>query len=246
MADRIAPSFLVVLPPLICALVLSGVLSAGCYACTGPTLGVFLGGLALAGLITPALTSGEETGPARAAAAAGVFIPIAVVWFVVPIKTDTSFGQYLASTVVLAAWIVALAGIAAGLRVLRFSPAAATALVTFLAIAYLTWPVFAATWLVGTAGQKAVQFLVPTDPIFAVNSVLASTLGNWSEQAIIYRRATMNQDVLYTLPHSIWPAAALHGLLGITLGALTWKSQPRLPLVARPPATGPTPSHRPA
>ncbi len=207
------------------ALCMALVCALACWKMAGPTLGLLLGSTAFAALLTPALVCGESTWPGRAGAAAGVFAGIALVWLGLAFQTDTTFGQWIQCCLILLTFVAALAGLAAALQPWLGSVAAA-ALLTLAACAYLSWPLWLGAALHGAQGQHLCNLLVPAHPLFALNAVVARNLGNWSERSIIYVYSTMNQDVLCTLPPTIWPAVGLHTVIALAAGASAWRPRP--------------------
>jgi hypothetical protein len=196
-----------------------------CWQTAGPTLGLLLGGAAFAALLTGPLISSQSTWVARALSALGVFAGIAVVWLGLVFKTDTTLGQWGQCCLVLLTFVAALAGLGVGLRRLLGSALAAAALVTLLACAYLSWPLWLGALLHGESGQRLCNLLVPAHPLFALNAVVVRNLGNWSERSIIYNYSTMNQDVLCTLPPTIWPAVVLQAVIALAAGATAWRKK---------------------
>jgi hypothetical protein len=174
-----------------------------CYVAAGMSLGFYLGPIALASLILPPLIAGERDRICALILAAAVIDGIGVVWFVAALGARTTLLQWLACYIVLAAYAWALCGLT---RILRSAP-----IVTVLALAWLTWPV----WLGPHVSAAAVAWLAPAHPLLAINHVLLD-LGVWTQQRLMYRLTTLGQDVPYTLPRSIWPCVALHALIGLT------------------------------
>jgi len=212
-------------PPIFAALVSLPIAFAAAGACwwaAGPSLGLFFGGIAFAAVLTPALVCGESTCLGRFLAAAGIWLGIGVVWLAAVFTTDTTLGQWTECAALLAAFILAMAGLCVVLMRLRFSPVAAAAVVTVLSLAWLTWPVWLAPALHGSAGQGIVSWLVPAHPLFAANAAV-SNLGIWSEQTLIYRWSNMNQDLIFSLPRTVWPAVGLHAGIGIVFVLTTWR-----------------------
>ena len=204
-------------------LLLGGIAGLGCYWAAGPTLGLFLGSVAVAALLTPALICGESTWSAQAWAAAGLLHGIALVLLITLFTTDTTLRQWAECYVLLAAFVLAIAGVALILQRLHLSPVAAAALTTVLAIAWIVWPLWLAPALHGNTGQTIVSWLVEAHPLFAANSAVSFNLGVWYEQPVIYRLSNMNQDLLYSLPNTVWPAVVLHGGVGSALTFLCWR-----------------------
>src|SRR5206468_12886600 len=108
----------------------------------------------------------------------------------------------LACTVIAAAFVLALAGLALLLRHLRLPAALASFLTVLVAIAWLAWPVWASPWVAGH--DRVVAALVAPHPMLAVNGVLQH-LGPWNQQPLAYNLTVLNQDAFLPLPRSILP-----------------------------------------
>jgi hypothetical protein len=206
---------------LLLPLLLASAATAACYWAAGPTLGLFLGSVAVAALLSPALICGPDTVGGRVMAGAGVVHGIVIVLLVAVFRSDTTLGQWAECYLLLAAFVVALGGLVVALRGLRLNPVAAAALTTTLALAWLTWPIWLAPHLNGTPGQRIVSWVVPAHPLFAMNAVVAVNAGIWDEQTLMYFLSNF-PDLLYPLPHGVWAAAALHAAGGIVLMLFTW------------------------
>lgn len=191
------------------ALLLSIGATAWCWWACRNGLGLFLGSTLLATLYVPALVLYEP--PVRR------WIPViaavvgtAIVWAVSLATVDVTAWEWLRCCLVLAAYLWAVAGIASMLSLIRVPAPLASALAIIAGFLWLTWPV----WLSHALTQGLVSWLVPIDPLMAVNAVLKH-LGTWDHQPIAYRSLTvLNQDVAYHLPRSIMPAFLFHLLLG--------------------------------
>jgi hypothetical protein len=194
-------------------------------ALCGATLGLFFGGVVAAALLVPPMCLSEDRWLDRLIVAAAVNDGIAAVWLVPAIASpQVTFIQWLLCYLVLLSWCAALAGIA-GLcaRLIRhLAPAAAT--VTLLALAWLSWPVWLAPHLAAVSGGRAVGWLVPAHPLFAVNRVLLH-LGVWTERPIAYTHLMrLGQDVPYELPSGIVPAMVVHLSIGAVALLLALRS----------------------
>lgn len=214
---RLSRRALHLLPALLIPLLLSSPAAYACWWAAGASLGFFFGGIAFAALLAPALVAGESTQPARLLAIAGLLHGLALPWLAVVFTTDTTFTQWLACYILLAAFLLALTGLTLALQRIRFSAVAAAAMTTTLAVAWLAWPIWLAAALHGSAAQHFVNVAVPVHPLFAANAAV-SNLGLWTEQSLIYRLSSMNQDVTVNLPEAIWGCVILHAVIGIVLG----------------------------
>ena len=107
---------------------------------------------------------------------------------------------------------------------------ASGAVVTVLAVAWLTWPIWLSPALHGRAGEQMVNLLVPANPVFAVNGVLRERLGYWAEQSLAYRFTSLSDDVSYGVPESVLACVLLHGGIGAGCVALVllidWRKRP--------------------
>ena len=191
------------------ALLISAAATAWCRSATGPTLGLFLGGLLLATLIAPPLTIGDP--PRRAwLPITGIILGTALVWAASLQAADVSIWEWLRCSLVLAAYILALGGLASLLVSIGIPSPPAAGLVILLGLLWLTWPVWLSRWLT----QSMADWLVPANTVFAVNATLRH-LGTWDRAPLAYRVLTsLNQDVPYRLPGSIAPACVAHALIG--------------------------------
>jgi hypothetical protein len=91
----------------------------------------------------------------------------------------------------------------------RGREAIAAAVVTVVALLWLSWPVWLAVALRGVRGEQVVQWLAPVHPLLALNALFVDQ-GAWLQSSVIYRHVTLGQDVAYALPGSVWPSVILH------------------------------------
>jgi len=184
-----------------------------CYGSTGPSLGLYIAGLVLATLLLPAFSMAEQTILDRLIAATAVVVPISAVWLFGKFHSETYLREWGKSTLVLEAYAIALVGLAAGLRWAKFPAIAAAALSVFIGLAWLTWPIWLSRTWDGESSAAGVARLVMFHPGMAINGQVA-TLGAWSEQSVAYHLTDLSQNVLYSLPTSIWPTVLFHTLFG--------------------------------
>jgi hypothetical protein len=207
------------------AIVTPLLISAGaayiCYAAAGTSLGLFLGGLVWAGVLSGPFIAAEETWLGRGLAALGIIGGIGAVWLIAAMKGNLPIGLWAAACAAMAAMVIAIGGLVTLLRRLRCDATVAGAIVTVLTLAWLLWPIWLSAGLRGERGERIVSVLVPANPVFAVNAVLRERLGYWAEQAIAYHYTSLSDDVSYGLPHSVWPCVALHGGIGLVCGLLS-------------------------
>jgi hypothetical protein len=191
-------------------------LSTVVYLATGPTLGLFFGGLVLVSLLAGPMVLCERAFWRQALVASAVNDAVALVWLVALPRSGTSLWQFVQCYLVLASYTFALWGLARALRAIRLSDVPAAALTVACAMLWLTWPL----WLARALTPTLEGWLVPAHPPLALNAVLTH-LGIWTEQAIAYRHLTnLGQDVPYQLPNGILAAVFAHVIVGGLLFAV--------------------------
>ena len=225
----------------VAALIFATVIAIASAEAAGRSLGLFFGPVLLVTLIAPyfgvaaigvawaGIPARASARPARAgvpahatrhlAVVAGLIIPVFGVWLTYGLVEVSSL---LFCAVVLAAWIFALLGLTSLLSRIDLAPVIACAIVVAMAFAWLTWPVWLSRELPMPWGQWIVRCLVPLNPLLAINGVLRERFDMWDRYRIAYQQlTTLNQDVIYTLPRSIWPSVLVNtaiGLSGLILG----------------------------
>ena len=197
-------------------------LTTSCYLAAGPTLPLYLGGLALPLVLTPPLVLAHRQRADRLLAAASVVDGVGVVWLVAVFRSDVTFAQWLAAYVLLAACVIGVTGLAVGLSRVA-GELFASALATLLALAWLAWPIWLSGWVDRPPVVHAIAWLVPAHPLLALNGLLVH-LGVWGELPLMYQLTSLGQDVPYSLPGSVAACVAVHFLLG---GALLLLSADR-------------------
>lgn len=201
------------------ALLLSIGATLWCWWAAGNGLGLFMGGILLLTLYVPGLSLSGDSGVrwmAPFAASAGV----GLVWLCATAPADVTFGEWLRCCVVLGAYAWCLTGVAALLSDARIPAALSAGMTLMLGLLWLTWPVWLSPWLT----QALANFLVPANPLLAINGVLRH-FGTWDHGLLAYSSLTvLNQDIAYHLPRSIWPAVLLHLGLGAPAGVIfAWR-----------------------
>jgi hypothetical protein len=192
----------------------------------GPGLAIYLAAPLLTGFCVPFMTLG--TFPIRRAIACA--IGIAAVLLAFDIRADVTIGEWFRCVVIITSWVIALAGVANLLAWPGIHPAIAATFTSIIALAWITWPV----WLSHAMTQTLVNWLVPADPLLAINGVLEH-LGAWDHAPIAYRYLTiLNQDIPFQLPTSILPTTIVHLMLGVPLLLPQLRKKPGDPV--EPPA----------
>ncbi|MEO6435160.1 MAG: hypothetical protein ABIP55_05305 [Tepidisphaeraceae bacterium] len=211
---------------------LAAVTAMVCYLAAGNGLGFYLGPIVAASFIIPPIVAAVQDRLSAVIAAGAVVDAIGIVWlFTVP-SPDVTFTQWLACYAVLAAYVLALAGVVWVLR--QLIGALAAAFITVLvALAWLGWPIWTSPWITA----RLAAWLSPAHPLMAINHIMLD-MGVWTQGQWMYQHTVLGQDVPYALPESIWPCVILHGVMGL---ALAWPTRD-----ARRTDSSPEPSQTPA
>ena len=123
--------------------------------------------------------------------------------------------DFLRCGLVLAAYIVALAGLVSLLRGCGLDFTFASAITGVAGIAWLTWPVWLDLYLLGSHAETIVYWLTSAHPLMALNGVLFDRFNSWDRYTLAYQQLTLlNQDVFYTLPRHVTACVLFHGTLG--------------------------------
>jgi hypothetical protein len=210
---------------------LSALAAIGCYASAGASLGLVLGALFLLTLIVPPVAAAERLSANRLIALSAALLPMWVAWALAASRTETRFAEWRECAEILTGYAIALAGLAVGFRMLRWSAAVSAALAVVIGLAWMTWPVWLSPTWDGEASAPGVARLVACHPGMAANGVLFRQFSPWSEQSVAYHLTDLSQDVPYALPDSPWPCTLLHAILGAALLALAAWAEARRPRV---------------
>jgi hypothetical protein len=183
-----------------------GLLSAtACYIAAGPSLGLFLAGVVLVSFIVPPICMAEPKTSNRLLAV-GVFVSgIIIIWLIASIRSNTPVAgmtsasdvrspgwelwrgngvwssEWALASVILLSYALALAGLSAGLRLVRCSAIVSAALTVILALAWLTWPIYMSRTWDGESSEAAVDRLIVLHPGMAINAQVYK-LGAWTGQ----------------------------------------------------------------
>jgi len=151
---------------------------------------------------------------------------VSIIWFLAVVCGDTSLGQWFLATALLAAYLLALFGVVRILTSLSLNPIPAAALTTTLALAWLTWPIWLASFSFHDMYGIFSSALIHAHPLLGLNGTL-NHLGYWVKQDHIYRITVLNQDVSYAQPHGAAFAILAHAAAGACLLLLAWLRQRR-------------------
>lgn len=212
--------------PAAAGLLLAIVTTALCRSAAGVSLGLFFGGIGFATLLVPPLVAGEPALRGRALVAAGVGIGTGALWLTALGELVTP-GQWLACTLVIVAYALALLGVCSALLALRVHPVLAAGTVTLAGLLWLAWPVWLSPALRRPGGDALAAWLIPAHPLFAVNATLPH-FDTWDRYPLAYGSLTaLNQDVFYALPTGVHWAVLAHVLAGALALGSGWFIEPR-------------------
>jgi hypothetical protein len=213
-----------------------------CRYAAGPNLGLFLGALVGAALLTPPLVLTDGRWIGRLLALLGLIAGPPLVWLTDFGAAGVSFFDGMRITLVLAAFTASLGGLALMLYRIGFAAVFASAMVVAVALSWLSWPVWTAPWLHGRGAESLVAALVAPHPLFAINGGAEGPFPRpWAQYRYAYRLTTLGDHLNYSPPASIVPCVLFHGVLaGACLGlirALDWRRRHRAPIApVNPPA----------
>ena len=209
-APSAVQTFRPLLKPAITGVIFSVIATAWCALAAGQGLSLFFGAVLLSAFYVPALTL-AETPEVRWIPPLSIGAGIILCWTVSLHIADVTVGELFRCSLICLVFTFALAGLASLLARIRLAPPAAAFTVTLIALLWLTWPV----WLSHGLTQARVDALTYAHPLLAINGVLRH-LGAWDRATLAYQRLTiLNQDIPYSLPHTILPALLVHSLIGV-------------------------------
>ena len=184
-----------------------------CRAATGATLGFLFAPVFLATIFTPPLVLAHRKTVLHIAAWFAISIGVSVGWLAFD---GLQCAETFRCIFVLAAYLLAIAALASVLTQLRITETLASAIVTILALLWLTWPVWLSRALLSSHGDAIVAWLSPAHPLLAINEVVRTRFDSWDRYQMAYQQLTvLNQDVLYNLPRNVTASACLHAAIGI-------------------------------
>jgi len=204
--------------------------TAAALAAAGVSLGLAIGGFVAGAILLPPLAASSRDWHGRAGVVIACMAGIGAVWLSFIGRTHATMGQWFELVALLGAFLIGLVGIIVGLAAAGLPKIPAAAAAVFLAIGWITWPV----WLSPAALGVWLQWLIEIQPALAANGLLKFTLP-WTEQAIAYRLTTLDQDVPIALPVGVWAGIAFHAGIGLGIAAILVLKQ-RYTAKGRPPA----------
>jgi hypothetical protein len=195
-------------------LLISSAATLACYIACGPGLGLFFGGLFVATLLIPAAALARTKLVHALDSVAAIILGIAGVWIVAVVRTEDTTIQWFLVVITLAAYGLALGGLARAIHRFYVPDVFAAAVVVILGIAWMCWPVWLAPHLSKSTSDRTINLMVSLHPPLVINGVL---LGEppWTERTIAYQLTNLNQDIPMQLPTS----ALLGTVINLILGA---------------------------
>ena len=202
--------------PLLAAFVPALILSASAmgvsYTTLGVNLGFFFASVFVAALVTPPLTSGEQTPATRAAAGIGIVLGIGLLLLYAALHESITLVDALSCAAVVGACVLCLTGVTLTLvRLARLPPPVAAWIAIWLFLAWLSWPVWLSPWIAGR--ETLVSWLSAAHPLLSVNAQLKH-MGLWDEQRYAYKMTALVRDVSYAPPTGVTWAVVVHSLVG--------------------------------
>jgi hypothetical protein len=191
----------ILLPTIIAAFAISVATCLIALWAAGPTLGVLFAGFAIIAIALPPLAAHSlrpfEWVVLAIASATGAWFVWA--WTAWHFGGD---GDLTFAGLTLLSFALACAGMSALFTRLR-GPAALGGLITIVALAWLTWPIWLAHNLPESNGQQISDALVAAHPLLTMNERLLDR-GVWTERPITYRATALGQDLAYSPPSAPW------------------------------------------
>lgn len=181
----------------------------------GPNLGAAFALVAVVTLLTPMIEAPKTPSHAKSwfpsaqlAALGACCIALgAILSATVLLYRDAiDASQFLALAAVLLAVACAFAALTQLLLSVRIAPVIAGALVTLLAIAWLSWPVWLSPWL---SNDEWASRLASIHPLIAINAAIPQ-YGYWFQSPLMYELTSLGQDVNVALPDGVAAAAVFH------------------------------------
>lgn len=211
---------------------LSLLVSGAAALVTGPTLGLFIGGLGGLLMVVPPLASGRHPlATMIGATSAMICVWAATAWGTGGFSLLDLTGPILCGLAVAAA----VAGTTVALCAIGLPPAVAQQCVLVVGCVWLSWPVPLTSWLHQI--EPAVDTMVALHPAFAINGSIES-LPPWTEMPMMYRLTVLGQDVPYRMPRTVWPCVLTHTAIGLVGFGLRWWVESRRPRSLELPSVG--------
>jgi hypothetical protein len=185
-----------------------------CYLFAGNSLDLFIGSVFFTAIVVPYLSAIAGRLPDADYNLLGFGTGLALTWLTAVHAGAISAQQWFMCVLVAFSFAAMLmSGVCLLIR-LRCLPLVAAAILTVIALLWLSWPVWLAESLVGSQLHYSTLF----HPLFAINHIV-SNLGIWSEQQVAYNMTTLGQDAQYQLPTSAWSAIGLQVMSAAALTA---------------------------
>ncbi len=195
------------------AALLTGGIAGLLVMTTGAGLAWYLLGPFLLAVIVPPLVAVETRARDRLLLAGGAIDGVGCAWLIAAAGPSLTLSQWFICYLVIAAFGLAIAGLAALLARVRLPLFVASFLTSAIGLIFLGWPVWMSPWIRSNAPMLSLG--IATHPPLVLNGVLRH-LGFWSESAG-YEWTVLGQDVAYALPDSALVCIAAHVVAAIGL-----------------------------
>ena len=159
---------------ILCSFFLGLLISAAAYFAGGAGLSFYFGTFLMGSIVCPFLAQEQPDLPASRywsfACCAALWSGISLAWLTTLNQPGVLLFDLIRCAIILGTYMLALAGATQALTCI--GPCCMPALVAAASLAWLTWPIWLSAVLSGPHGATLAAFLVPIDPLMAVNSVL--------------------------------------------------------------------------
>jgi hypothetical protein len=163
-------------------------------------------------LLVPVLASGvEDTRGALLASVAGG-LGAALASFALLIGQAFTASQVFSVALTVLIFACAIAVLVRMFMLAKIPSVIASATVTTLALAWLSWPVWISPWL---TSESLARKLSSANPLLAINAI-APQFGFWTQSKLMYRLTTLGQDVgLGAMPDGILACVIVHAVIAL-------------------------------
>ncbi len=191
-------------------------------ALEGSALGLFLAAPILLSILLPPLIATRSTIRQQLLTLSATLLPWYIFWFVIkwltfpfqqrPVSLPLSgyWGEWMGSVIVLSAFAATLSAFTSLLSAIRLPRWLIPALITPLALAWLTWPIWTSPFWTGAENQPSLEPLLFVNPAINLNGMVYKQYGGWMEQSVAYHLTNLNQDVPFSFPRTLWPMVLWH------------------------------------
>jgi len=176
----------------------------------GANLGGAFAIVTVVAIAVPVLASGVEDGRGALLASVAGGIGAALASFALLIGQAFTASQVFSIALTMLMFACAIAALVRLLMLARIPAVIASAAITVLALAWLSWPVWLSPWL---TSESLARKLSSAHPLLAINAI-APQFGYWTQSKLMYRLTTLGQDVgLGATPTGIAACVVVHAII---------------------------------